>query len=212
MNAEKARIRTTIRASRFARVHRDAHAQDEQRGSGSINSLPLRPPSMLLAHWLTTVEALGAATPALPALFVPTRTEPDVRPILAAYDECLLPVVADNVGRPLPEPAWALWHRGEELVDPSGRGPSQPGGLRLTASGLARADIILVPALAVDLRGNRLGQGGGWYDRALLHARPRAPLIAVVFDDEVSSQTLPTQAHDRSVDAVITPSGYHVFR
>lgn len=212
MNAEKARIRATIRASRLARVHHAARTQHAMGGFGSVDSHPLRPQSTLLTHWLTAVAALGATGPALPALFVPTPTEPDVRPILAAYGECLLPVVADNVGCPLPEPAWALWRPGDELVNPSGAGPSQPAGPRLAARELARADMILLPALAVDLRGNRLGQGGGWYDRALLHARPAAPLIAVVFDDEVSSRTLPVQAHDRSVDAVITPSGCHVFR
>ena len=61
---------------------------------------------------------------------------------------------------------------------------------------------MLVPALAVDRHGRRLGQGGGSYDRAL--PRTSAPVVAVVFGDEVLD-TLPAEPHDRSVDGVLTP-------
>jgi 5-formyltetrahydrofolate cyclo-ligase len=63
----------------------------------------------------------------------------------------------------------------------------------------------VVPALAVDHRGARLGRGGGYYDRALSHARPDATLVAVLFDDELVDH-LPAEPHDRPVDAVVTPS------
>ncbi|TFV62656.1 5-formyltetrahydrofolate cyclo-ligase, partial [Blastococcus sp. CT_GayMR20] len=71
---------------------------------------------------------------------------------------------------------------------------------------IADADAVVVPALAVDHFGFRLGRGGGYYDRALVHARPDAVLVTVVFDEERFAE-LPREAHDRPVGAVVTPSG-----
>ena len=63
---------------------------------------------------------------------------------------------------------------------------------------------MLAPALAVDGKGRRLGQGGGSYDRAL--ARTSAPVLAVVFDDEVIDE-VPAEQHDRPVTGALTPAG-----
>jgi len=88
----------------------------------------------------------------------------------------------------------------------SGRfGLREPTGPRLPASALAAADVVVVPALAVAGNGTRLGRGGGYYDRALAHARADAVLVAVVFDEELV-EAVPAGAHDRRVTAVITPS------
>ena len=79
------------------------------------------------------------------------------------------------------------------------------------AFGLVDADVVIAPALAVDSNGVRLGQGGGWYDRALEHVRPGTKVIAVVFPEEVYDATdrpLPLEKHDRTVDAVATPLGW----
>lgn len=78
-------------------------------------------------------------------------------------------------------------------------------GARLGLEGIAAAVLILVPALAVDLFGTRLGQGGGSYDRALARRHPDALVVAVVNDDESGDWSLPHEAHDVRVDAVITP-------
>ena len=59
----------------------------------------------------------------------------------------------------------------------------EPAGPPLGRDAIAAADLVLVPALAVDVAGRRLGQGGGSYDRAL--PRATAPVVAVVFGDEV---------------------------
>ena len=69
---------------------------------------------------------------------------------------------------------------------------------------------MIAPALAVDTTGARLGQGGGWYDRALEHLRPGAPVVALVFPEELydaQTRPLPRERHDRLVDAVATPAG-----
>lgn len=71
---------------------------------------------------------------------------------------------------------------------------------------VALADVVLVPALAIDRDGYRLGQGGGSYDRALPRARPGSPVVAMVFEDELV-RSVPREAHDRRVDAVLTADG-----
>jgi 5-formyltetrahydrofolate cyclo-ligase len=67
---------------------------------------------------------------------------------------------------------------------------------------IRKADVVLVPALAVDRHGTRLGRGGGSYDRAL--TRVDAPIIAVVYDTELVDE-LPRDRHDRDVDFALTP-------
>lgn len=72
---------------------------------------------------------------------------------------------------------------------------------------LARCDLVVVPALAVDADGSRLGQGGGCYDRALAHRDPAAPVVALVHDGEVSATPLPREPHDVPVDGWVTTTG-----
>ena len=72
---------------------------------------------------------------------------------------------------------------------------------------LRRASLVILPALAVDAGGNRLGRGGGWYDRALQHRAGNARIVAVCWPWEVSPEQLPHEAHDIPVDAVATTEG-----
>jgi 5-formyltetrahydrofolate cyclo-ligase len=85
-------------------------------------------------------------------------------------------------------------------------GVLEPVGPRLGPTAIGTADVVILPALAVARDGVRLGRGGGYYDRALRHARAGAVLVAVVFDDELVDE-LPAEPHDRRVEAVVTPSG-----
>ena len=88
-----------------------------------------------------------------------------------------------------------------------GRPPAQPDGEVLGAESLKEANLIIIPALAASVDGTRLGQGGGWYDRALTHRFPGVPVVAVIFDDEVLDPgEIPTEAHDVPIDAIITPT------
>ncbi|WP_225438330.1 5-formyltetrahydrofolate cyclo-ligase [Candidatus Frankia nodulisporulans] len=70
---------------------------------------------------------------------------------------------------------------------------------------LGLAGVVIVPALAVDRRGRRLGRGGGSYDRALVRVAAQATVIAVVHDQELLDH-VPTAPHDRGVHLVVTPS------
>ncbi|QXG74953.1 5-formyltetrahydrofolate cyclo-ligase [Modestobacter sp. L9-4] len=132
--------------------------------------------------------------------YVPLAEEPGAGRLPAALPGRVLLPVVPPWGREL---SWA--EAAGELV-PGRFGLLEPGGPRLPGSALAAADVVVVPALAVAADGTRLGRGGGYYDRALRHARPDAVLVAVVFDDELL-EDLPAGEHDRRVDAVVTPSG-----
>src|SRR4051794_38133282 len=174
----KARLRTALLARRAAR-------SAEQRAAAAA----------ALAGVLAT--RLGGAR--VVAGYVPTAEEPGHGRLPGALPgRVLLPVVPAR-GREL---CWAEY-TGE--LTPGRFGLLEPPGPRLPGAALGRADVVLVPALAVAADGTRLGRGGGYYDRALAAARPDAVLVAVVFDDELL-ETVPAEAHDRRVSAVLTPT------
>ena len=83
-------------------------------------------------------------------------------------------------------------------------GLREPSGPRLGCAAIATAVLVLVPALAVDRYGIRLGRGGGHYDRTLPLASAGTPLVAIVRDDEVLA-SVPAQPHDVPVTAALTP-------
>ncbi len=73
---------------------------------------------------------------------------------------------------------------------------------------IAEADVVVAPALAVDTRGARLGQGGGWYDRSLKQARQGVTVVAMVFPEEIydaDERPLPVEDHDMPVHVAVTP-------
>lgn len=76
-------------------------------------------------------------------------------------------------------------------------------GVRRGASAVAGVDLVIVPAVAVDRSGVRLGRGGGSYDRAL--ARTGAVTVALLHDGELLD-ALPAEPHDVRVGWVVTPS------
>jgi 5-formyltetrahydrofolate cyclo-ligase len=79
---------------------------------------------------------------------------------------------------------------------------SEPVGQALTD--LTQIQAVIVPALRIDQSGFRLGQGGGYYDRALVHLK--AWKIGLVHAGELSSEVLPHESHDVPLDAAATPS------
>jgi 5-formyltetrahydrofolate cyclo-ligase len=66
--------------------------------------------------------------------------------------------------------------------------------------------LVLVPGLAADPAGHRLGRGGGYYDRTLDRAAPGTPLVVLLYDDELLP-AVPTEPHDQPVTAALLPSG-----
>src|SRR5262245_60495940 len=133
-------------------------------------------------------------------------TEPDTGPLLAALRargvQVLMPVLlADG------DLDWAVYE-GEQALRPGPRGTRCPSGPALGVDAITSADAILVPGVAVDRSGVRLGRGGGSYDRALARvAGLGRPWTAIVlYADEIVAD-LPHEVHDQHVDAAITPAG-----
>jgi 5-formyltetrahydrofolate cyclo-ligase len=146
-------------------------------------------------------QAEAVAAPVV-AAFVGVRGEPPTLPLLDALlqrgTRVLLPVLLEDL-----DLDWAAYD-GAAALGPGRLGTLEPQGTRLGRDALARAGLVLAPALAVDAAGRRLGQGGGSYDRAL--TRAASPVLAIVFDDELLG-TVPAEPHDRPVDGVLTPVG-----
>ncbi|MGW3986773.1 5-formyltetrahydrofolate cyclo-ligase [Streptomyces sp. NPDC004830] len=89
----------------------------------------------------------------------------------------------------------------------------EPAGERLGPDAVTAADAVLLPGLAVDARGMRLGRGGGSYDRVLARlerAGAHPALVVLLYDDEVVGH-VPEEPHDRPVHAAVTPSGVRRF-
>lgn len=121
----------------------------------------------------------------------------------------LLPVLGAGLARD-----WADYTGSHDLLERAPGRPPEPGGATLGTDAIKLADVVLAPAIAVDTRGVRLGQGGGWYDRALTHLRPGAKVIAVVFPEEVydaADHPLPLEEHDIRVDAVATTTDWRLL-
>jgi 5-formyltetrahydrofolate cyclo-ligase len=98
---------------------------------------------------------------------------------------------------------WASYE-GPDSLRPGPRGLTEPAEPPRGADAVSRADLVIVPALAVDRRGVRLGRGGGSYDRALARVGPQVPTIALLYDGELLDQ-VPAAAHDQRVRLAACP-------
>jgi 5-formyltetrahydrofolate cyclo-ligase len=117
--------------------------------------------------------------------------------LVAAGKRVILPLLqADN------DLDWAAYSGPDALV-PAGRGLLEPTGRPLGPDAVATADVVIVPGLAVDRTGLRLGRGGGSYDRALGRVPVGTFTCVLLNDDEVLDQ-VPAAPHDRRVTAAVT--------
>ncbi len=137
---------------------------------------------------------------------VPVGSEPgslELIDVLVRHDITVLLPVARQGTDDLPLPLrWGRYRPGELIEAPFNlREPAQPW---LPADAVAQAAVVVVPALAVDRQGIRLGRGAGFYDRTLRLAGPGAALIAVVRDDEFVDH-LPAEQHDVPMTHALTP-------
>ena len=150
---------------------------------------------------------MRARMPDTVAAYLSTGSEPATLQLVAWLAangvRVLLPVLSHPIGGRLERPAWApyegpdsLWTGALSILEPTG----QP----LPSEQLPEAELIICPGLAANRLGDRLGRGGGWYDRALVHASQSAPIWVLLNTDEVLD-IIPVQDWDRRVDVIITP-------
>jgi 5-formyltetrahydrofolate cyclo-ligase len=153
----------------------------------------------------TLLSLVRRVRPSTIAAYVPVGAEPggpDLPSVLATTAQVLLPVLL-----PDGDLDWAVYE-GSLVAGP--RGLLQPPGPRLGVDAIRNATLVVVPALAVDRSGMRLGRGGGSYDRVLARLTPGVLTVALLNDGELLD-AVPVEGHDRSVRAVITPSGGLAF-
>lgn len=130
----------------------------------------------------------------------PLRDELDPRPILSALaargQRLCLPVVVES-GAALVFRGW----RPDMSLEPAAFGTQVPGA----DCPILEPDILLVPLLAFDRRGHRLGYGGGFYDRTLAGLRGRRPVLAVGLAFAAQEvDEVPVEAGDQPLDRVVT--------
>ena len=157
-------------------------------------------------HLMAAPELRRAATV---AAYVSVGREPGTGPLLAA-----LAAAGKRVFLPLLQPDddldWAVY-RGPESLVRARRGLLEPVGTPLGPYAIGTADCVIVPGLAVDRTGLRLGRGGGSYDRALGRV-PVGTFTCVVLQASEVRDEVPADAHDRRVTAVVTEDGVIRFR
>ncbi len=167
---------------------------------------------LLARHALELPEMARARTV---AAYVSVAGEPATGTLLDALRargvRVLLPVLrADN------DLDWGVYGGAQELAAVGRPGRltlREPRGEHLGPDAVLAADVVLLPGLAVDAQGMRLGRGGGSYDRVLARltdAGADPALVVLLYDTEVVEQ-LPREAHDRPVHAVVTPSRVRRF-
>jgi len=137
------------------------------------------------------------------AAYYSLASEPDTHGLVYALWKrggyVLLPLL-----RPDADLDWASYE-GPDSLRPGPRGLAEPSEPPRGLDAVARADLVLVPALAVDRAGVRLGRGGGSYDRALARVGPGIPTIALLYDSELLDK-VPVDGHDQRVRLVARPA------
>lgn len=190
VDAEKSRTAKVALRGRLLAERRALSAQDRDSAAARLQ-VTLRD---------VLVRAPG---PRVIAGYVPVGAEPGgpaLPELLAPLGTLILPVLRDDG-----DLDWAAYE-GPSSLRQATRGLHEPAGRRLGVEAVHEATHVIVPALAVDRTGARLGRGGGSYDRALARVSPTAFTIALLHDGEVR-QSVPVEPHDRRVWAAITPEG-----
>jgi 5-formyltetrahydrofolate cyclo-ligase len=183
LRARKAELRLRIGAAR-ARLPQAERAAAGRRLRDAVLDLP---------------EAQMAGTV---AAYISVGAEPDTRGLVFALWKrgtyVLLPVLrGDN------DLDWASYE-GPDSLAAGRRGLLEPTEPPRGVTAITSADLVIVPALAADQRGQRLGRGGGSYDRALARVGPAVLTIALLHDGELIDE-VPAEPHDQVVRAVAQP-------
>lgn len=186
--ATKAALRQRALARRAEAFRKHGRAAGEAIAAIAEAELPFRP-GLVVSAYLAMGDELDP---------VPVLTRAAARGIVGA-----MPIVVRK-GEPL---RFRRWMPGDP-TRPAGFGTREP----VESAPEIEPDLLLVPLLAFDAQGYRLGYGGGFYDRTLAGLRQRKPILAVGFayaEQEVDA--VPCEGHDQRLDALLTPAGYRLI-
>ena len=203
-------------------------SKEEIRGSHRARRAALTPTLLegagegIARHGLAWATGLAGGNPGTFAAYLGVGSEPPTLPLLTALHQAghrvLLPVCEPGVAL-----SWVYWTPASEFVRSRYAPIQEPAGDRHETAVVQHAVGIFLPATAVDYSGNRIGQGGGYYDKflaalanllppgALTSDRgllPPLPTAAVVYEGEVlPAGSIPAEPYDRKVAAALTPAG-----
>ncbi len=191
---------------------RKARAERTPEERSRLNAILISNICELLNHYkadLATDKSVATAhTHLTVAAYDPLPNEPGgpelVERLAQVCDTVWLPITEDN-GRL----SWTEFTGRENMVL-GAMGIKEPAGPRHTSEILASCNVILVPAMGTNSAGQRMGKGGGFYDRALERLSTPPLRVAVLFDGEIVPD-LPMQPHDATMDCAVTPSGVTYF-
>ena len=183
MDRAKSELRERILSARRARPP----AAREEAGAAIARAV-LALPEITLSSTVAAYLSIGTEPPTMHL----------VEDLRSRGIRVVVPVVGDDL-----DLDWADYDGLHRLAQ-SSRGLREPSGPRLGVSAVAAADIVLVPGLAVDERGTRLGRGGGSYDRALPRVPAGRPVVVLLYDDELLP-VVPSEPHDQPVTMAVTP-------
>lgn len=152
------------------------------------------------AHLHAAIE--GYETAPL-AGYMPIRTEADPLPVMAGHAGPVGVPVIKGPGQAL---VFHLWSDGCAMT-------VGPFGARIPTDGKAMVpQVLIVPLLAFDARGYRLGYGGGFYDRTLAALRAAGPVLALGFAYSAQEvPEVPIDGYDQRLDGVVTEEGAQRF-
>jgi 5-formyltetrahydrofolate cyclo-ligase len=166
--------------------------------------------SGIAIHGLEWASRLQSPGPSTLALYLAAGLEPPTLPLIMALHEA-----GNRILLPVCEPdrmlSWVYWTPSSDFRRSRFAPIQEPVGERHGLEVIGAAEGIFVPATAVDRSGNRIGQGGGYYDNLLAQLEAgkwTVPTVAVVYDSEVlPAGSIPSESFDRPVRAALTPSG-----
>ena len=146
------------------------------------------------------------------ALYMPINGEVTTNALISYFfsnaSKCFLPVISNDVENKLID--FALFEEQSRLVK-NRFGIPEPNKSKIID--LNQLDIIFLPCVCFDSRGNRIGMGGGFYDKTLsyLSKKEKTKLIILAYDFQEVESCLP-ESHDIKADACLTPNQYLNFK
>ena len=150
--------------------------------------------AIILAH-LEQLPSFVVAKTVL--IYYPTHNEVDLLPLIKKYKRektFLFPVVHRQTMDACPYEGNAKMHRGQfNIPEPTTEPYKEP------------IDLIILPGVGFDKHGNRLGQGGGYYDRFLATGHKQSVLVAVAYDFQLVEK-VPTNRRDKKMDYIVLPT------